>query len=331
MFREGDDGFALVEGVVACALAAVAVIAITQTMAATSKANVTSRGTTAATAFARAELEEARAVGYDDLAHQVASMAGDPAVVAGTFDPDGLGALEAEPLVQTATGVASFVATQTTDAIGFTSRTYVTDPPTAAKRITILVTWLQQGGMRSTSVSSLLAPPTSPLVAEADAFGGQGTAGVLPPVVSSRSRRGGGLDEDSAGTAAPLSGWSLTGAATRAEVDPAVRHSAHIEIAAASIVQSGITIVASGIIVDIEATPGGASTSSATGTVTINGTPFVNPLPDTVVPVGDWSVNLNSRNSGADGSSSVSFLRLVGPNGEDLRLAWAWVSPVTPW
>jgi len=327
-----DDGFALIESVTACALAAVAAIAITQTIAATSKANVTSRATSAATAFARAQLEEARSLGYDDLAHLTGSMTGDPAVgIGGTFDPDASGPLAAEPIIETATGVASFVTTQTSDAIAFTARSYVTDPPTAAKRVTIIVTWMQQGGSRSTTVSSLLAPPTSPLAAEADAFGGQTIAGVVPPQVSSRSRRGGGRDEDSTANAAPLSGWTITGAATSAEVNPAVQHSAHAEIGSATITQAGLTIVASGIVVDAVATPGSTISTTSSGTVTINGVPIVNPAPDTIVPAGTWSVRLNSSHSGADGSASISFLRVMGPNGEDLRLGWAWVSPVTPW
>jgi hypothetical protein len=42
-------------------------------------------------------------------------------------------------------------------------------------------------------------------------------------------------------------------------------------------------------------------------------------------------VALNSEQTGADGSTSVSFIRLLGPAGEDLRLGWAWVTEVTPW
>lgn len=332
MRRRRDDGFALIESVTACALAAVSVVAITQTIAATSKANVTSRATSAATAFARARVEAARATGYDDLAHLTGSLAGDPAVGAGgMFDPDGSGPLATEPVVQSALGAASLVSTQTTDGITLTARTYVTDPPTAAKRVTVVVTWTQQGVGRSTRISTMLPPPTSPLAAEADAFGGQSISGVLPPQVSSRSRRGGGRDEDTSASFAPFAGWTVTGAATSAEVMPAVRHSARAEVASATIVQSGLTIVASGIVVEAVATPGSSITTTSSGTVTINGVPIVNPAPDTVVPAGTWSVRLNSSHSGADGSASVSFLRVMGPNGEDLRLGWAWVSPVTPW
>lgn len=329
-----DEGFALVESVAACALAAVSVVAITQTMAATAKANATSRATSAATAIARARVEEARALGYDDLAHRTGSLLGDPDAASGSFDPDGAspkGPLPAEPLIQTATGVQNLATTQTADDIVFTSRLYVTDPPTAAKRVTVVVTWTQQGVARSTRVSTMLPPPTSPLAAEADAFSGQNVAGVMPPQVSSRSRRGGGRDEESAATTAPLTGWTVTGAATSAEVLPAVRHHAHVEIASATIAQPGLTIVVSGVVVDAISTPGSTITTTASGTVTVNGVPIVNPPPDTVIPVGTWSVRLNSSNSGADGSASVSFLRVSGPAGEDFRLGWAWVSPVTPW
>lgn len=326
-----DDGFALIESLAACAVATVAVVAITQSIAASNKTNVTSRATSAATAFARAQLEEARSVGYEDLAHQTGSMAGDPVASGGTFDPDGTGPLAAEPLIQTATGDPSFVVSQTTDAIAFTSRTYVTDPPTASKRVTVIVSWTQFGVAHDTTVSTMLAPPASPLVAEADAFGGQNIGGVLPPQVSSRSRRGGGRDTDSAGTFNPITGWSVTGAATSAEVIPAVRHAAHAEIGSATITQSGLTITVSGVQVEASATLGSSITTSSSGTVTINGVPLVNPPPDTVVPAGAWEVRLNSSHSGADGSASVSFLRVIGPDGEDLRLGWVWVSPVTPW
>lgn len=329
-----DGGFALVESVTACALAAVSVMAITQAIAATSKTNATSRATAAATAFARAQIEQARSIGYGDLAHQTGSMLGDPAASNGTFDPDGSGArgpLPAEPLVETATGRATFVTTQTVDGITFTSRSYVTDPPTAAKRVTVVVSWTQQAVPRTTRISTMLAPPTAPLAAEADAFAGQNSLGPVLPQVSSTSRRGGGRDEASAATSAPMTGWSLTMAATSAEVSPAMRHHARAEIGSATITQPGLTIVASGVVSEAISVPGGSSSTVASGTVTINGVPIVNPVPDTTVPVGDWSVRLNSSQSSADGSASVSFLRLMGPNGEDLRLGWAWVSPVTPW
>jgi type II secretory pathway pseudopilin PulG len=331
MRHRRDEGFALVESVAACAIAAVAVVAITQTMAATSKANSTSRASSAATAFARAELEEARSIGYDDLAHLTGSLVGDPNVSLGKFDPDGTGPLPAENLIESPLGLANMASTETSDGIGFTSKTYVTDAPSAAIRVSVIVSWRQAGVARDTTVSSLIAPPTSPLAAEADAFGGQSIGGVLPPQVSSRSRRGGGREDASAASVAPVSGWTVTGASTHAEVLPASRHSAHAEIASATISQSGLTIVASGIRVDAVATLGSSITTTSSGTVTINGVPIVNPAPDTIVPAGSWSVRLNSSHSGADGSASVSFLRVIGPNGEDLRLGWAWVSPVTPW
>lgn len=128
----------------------------------------------------------------------------------------------------------------------------------------------------------------------------------------------------------------MTGASTSAEVIPAARHTAHVTIASANITQSiggnqNITIGATGLDMEIEAIPGAATSTTVSGTVVVNGIQYTNPPVGTKITVGSWTVALNSQMSGGDGSSSVSFVRLIGPGGEDLRLGWAWVSPVTPW
>lgn len=305
-------------------------------MGATSKANQTSRTTSNAVAFAREQIEGARSQGFDNLVHLTGVHLGDPNVVVNMFDPDATGPLAPEQVYYSATGIASLVATKTSNGITFTARSYVTDAPSEAKRVTVLVNWHQQNSERTTSLSTLIAPPASPLSAAADAFAGQSSSGSVTPVVSSRARRGGGRQEAAAGSFSPQTGWNVTGASTSAEVEASVRHTATVGISSATLSQpisanNVITIVASGLSMTLEALPGGNHTTTMTGTVTVNGVQFVNPSPGTEIPIGTWKVALNSEMAGADGSSSASFIRVIGPAGQDLRLGWAWVSSVTPW
>lgn len=329
--RRHDEGFALVEAMIAVTLAAIAATGITVAMGAASKGTATGRMTTAGTAVARTQIEAMRSIGSSRMAHLTGSLAEDTAVVNSTFDPDGAGPLTAEAIISSATGITSNTTTTTRDAVTYTSKTYITSAANSAKRVTILVTWLMGTQPRKASLSTIVAPPTSPIAAAADAFIGKDGAGDLVPAVSSRARRGGGYEQQTGATSTPLTGWTMTSTTTTAEVHPGVSHHARTQLSSGSISMTGITVTVTGADVRADATASGSVTSTISGSVTVNGTLFVNPVGGTTITVNGWQIILADEETDVRGARAVSLVRLLGPVGEDYRMGWVWLTPVTPW
>ena len=60
--------------------------------------------------------------------------------------------------------------------------------------------------------------------------------------------------------------------------------------------------------------------------VTINGVGYTNPAPGTRVSAGGYQIVLNDQRREADGSMSITFIRITG-SGTEVRAGWAWVLP----
>ncbi|MFP5224508.1 MAG: hypothetical protein ACLGH3_02955 [Actinomycetota bacterium] len=318
-----DDGFALVEALVSLMLVGLMASAIASTVATSDRGNQTSRSTDAAVSFARARLEETRRIGYDTIAHATGSHASDPAVVAGAFDPDGSGPLVSEPVLYSSTGSVQNQVTWSHLGTTYTAKTYVTDAGSNLKRITTIVTWTQGNQPRTTSVSSLLARTAVPTAAAADVIHDSATGAHQ---ISVRIRRGGGSETASADLPSPIPGWAITGGTSTGTAAPGISHLATSAISNATINVPGLTVSMSGVYTSVSATTSGITTQIQ-GTVTINGVPYVNPLPGTELIVGVYAITLGYKLVGTDGSTAASFMRIKTVT-TDRHLAWAWVRPI---
>ena len=135
-----DDGFGLVEAIVALSIAAVVFTALAYAAIGAIRASMVSRQAQQATDVATAQLESLRQLSYAGLGHVAADLAGDPAVsTCGAnkcFNP-GTGA---EQLVVLPTGgfaphITTASGTNTNNTV-FTLKSYVTNPRTPAARTT---------------------------------------------------------------------------------------------------------------------------------------------------------------------------------------------------
>jgi hypothetical protein len=188
-----------------------------------------------------------------------------------------------------------------------------------------VVTWTQGNQPRTTSVSSLLARTAVPTAAAADVIHDSATGAHQ---ISIRIRRGGGTETQSADLPSPVPGWAVTGGAATGSTAPGSSHTASATISNATINLPGLTVSVSGASTVVTANAGGGITSQSTGSVTINGVPYVNPLPGTSLVAGGYEITLNYQLVGSDGSTAASFIRLKTTT-TDRHLAWAWVRPVT--
>lgn len=324
-----DDGFALVEALVSIMLVGLIATGMATTLASSDKGNQTSRTTDAAVSFARARMEETRKIGYATIAHLTGSLLVDPAVVAGRFDPDGVsGPLASEPVLQTATGTVQNSVNWSLLGTIYTAKTYVTDAGTALKRITIIVTWMQGGQPRTTSVSTLLARTAVPTAAAADVLHDAATGAHQ---ISVRVRRGGGSETATgAGLTTPITGWTVAGGTATGTATPGVAHQATATVNNATVALPGLAISMSDISTVVSATAGGGITTSIQGNITINGISYINPAPGTTITVGSYTITLGYKLVGSDGSTAASFMRLADSGTSDRHIAWAWVRPVTP-
>lgn len=164
-----EDGFSLVEIIVAVTLAAVLLTGGAHVLGSSLKAAVFARNNTQAAELLSETIERLRSSNYASVAMIDTDVAGDAAVTgaapAYTFDPDGSGPLTAEPVVTAATGAVSpHVTTVTRNAQRYTLRTYVTRPndltvPGATyKRITVQAVWTVGGNVHERQASSVLTP-----------------------------------------------------------------------------------------------------------------------------------------------------------------------------
>lgn len=328
--RASDDGFALAEALIAILIAGIVAAGVASTLGKSGKEGATARATNTSTSIARAELEKTRVRGYTQISHQSGSLVSDPAVVGNTFDPDGNGPLTAEPIVYGATGLSSHLTARTYESITYTTRVYVTTAGSGLKRITTTVSWTQSDQPRTTSLSSIVTTLAQPIAASADVLKGTSSAPVGASAAATATR-GGGQETQTAATSQPVSGWSVSGANATAVVTPGSNHRADSSAESATMSLSDLTISASWVNVFAEAVAGGSVTTGATGTVVINGVTYTNPAPGTTVTIGSWIIYLARTTTDVDGARSVTFVNVQGTAGEDYRLGWAWVTPVSAW
>ena len=317
----------LIEVTIAGGLIALVTALSLQGMASSQRTSAVARATTQATAIARGALESAQSLGWANLVHPDGQLDTDPNVSFGMFDPDGSGPLSEEPLVEEpGGGLDPYAESVTQNGLTFTARTYVTSAASATKRLSVLVSWSLRGRPRTTTMSTLIHPPSIVAGAAAHIVDGEIAGIVAGPVGAVSVGSSGGTETQTATNFSPVPGLTGSGGVATATVDPAVP-SARAQASATSISLAlpGISISASGVVSQAESVPGSIS-ASATGTVTVNGTPYLNPAPGTVVTIGSWRVVLNDQRLEADGSRSVAFLRLEG-GGDEITVCLAWVAP----
>lgn len=325
-----DEGFSLVEALVAIMLAALASAGVASALGTVNREGSRSRSTGVSTSIARAELEKVRVRGYPLLSHTADSLAGDAAVEGGNFDPDGSGPLPTEAIVYASTGIATPMTTTAQGNITYTVRRYVTSAGTGVRRLTVTVAWTEMGQPRTSSLSSLVASTAQPIVASSNALNSSG-AGSVGLTASAKATRGGGYDSQTAGSTTPVSGWTVNSAAALASATPAVNHHAEATIGSATTSLTGLTISMTNVTVIADALAGQPITTSSSGSVTINGVTYNNPAPGTTLTVGPWTISIGASQNDASGAKSISFINVSGTGGQDYRWAWAWVAPVTPW
>lgn len=171
----GDQGFSLVEAVVALAIAVAIFTALAFALIGGARSALLSQQNQQAADVLNRAVEQARAVPYDSLAVREADIdAGEtrsPALsTVDTYDPtdDSSAGANAEALVYDANGLvapgaagATHTATVAQNGGTFTVRRYVTVPADAStsayKRLTIVVTWSSLGKERTRTYSTLVA------------------------------------------------------------------------------------------------------------------------------------------------------------------------------
>lgn len=325
----GEEGFTLVELVVASGMAAFVVASLANALGAVHVGNRFARQTAQASAAARAAIESAQGLGWAHLGHPVGSLVGDPLVVNDRYDPDAGGPLGSEGIVYDAAGqVAPAVVTRTYNNAAFQVHTYVTSSVDATRRISVLVTWSEAGKAHATSLGTILNPQASVTAAAASVL--SGTIGGTPLADVARVQADSPSGSDSASVQSFSPGPAVSGATASASARVTLTPAAHAgaSVQSVSVGLAGLTVQVNGAAVQADASVGSIS-ASGTGTVSINGVPTVNPAPGTVVAVPGWRIVMNDRRLEPDGSMSVTFVRMESTlTSDELTLCWAWVRPV---
>ena len=163
----GDDGFTLVESVVALLIAGVIFSALAGSIMTAVKATLVGRQNQQAVDFMTRELERARTLDFGALGH-ASTVTSDPRLAAcggSAIDPDGAGPLGCEIVhVIAGPGVNPHIKTPSAaeaNNTDFTTATYVTRVPGAnvndLRRVTVFATWTNNGQTKTRSTSSLVA------------------------------------------------------------------------------------------------------------------------------------------------------------------------------
>lgn len=163
-----EEGFTLVEAVVALFVLGIIFTALAAAAMGSLRASMTARVEQQAIDFATEALETTRAADYRDLMHVTSDLSGDPRVTTcgatTCYDP---GTGTQEPLVQSTTGALSPHVTQVPSSlsnnVSITLSTYVTRPADASadyKRVTVVANWSVAGHDRERAVSSLVTLTT---------------------------------------------------------------------------------------------------------------------------------------------------------------------------
>lgn len=162
----GDEGFSLLESVIALAIAAVVFTALASAMVSSMKAVLVGRSVQQAGDVGTQALEEMRTLGYDSLAMVSADLSvSEPLAIAstGTYDPirNAASGPDEEDLVLDPNGAVNpHVEVRNVNSTAYTLRKYVTRPEeaidAAAKRITVVASWSQRGEARTRTFSTLV-------------------------------------------------------------------------------------------------------------------------------------------------------------------------------
>lgn len=162
-----DEGFSLVEVIVAITMAAVLLTGGAHALGSSLKAAVFARNNTQAAELLTETIERLRSLDYGALAMVATDLTGDAEITgtapALTFDPDASGPLPAEPIVLASTGaVRPHVASHVRNSQSYDVRTYVTAPSDAEvpgsgyKRITVRATWTTGSGPHQRQSSTVV-------------------------------------------------------------------------------------------------------------------------------------------------------------------------------
>jgi len=160
----GDDGFTLLEVVVALVIAAVMFTALAGVSISALRGAAIARQNTQAADIGNAVLEDARTQAYAGLSMVPSDLSGDPRVLTG--DTISVPDVGTEDLVVSSTGSLSpHIEEVEANNVTFTVATYVSVPNGTsideegiplAKRVTAFVTWSTYGAERTRTVSSIL-------------------------------------------------------------------------------------------------------------------------------------------------------------------------------
>ncbi|TXH45107.1 MAG: prepilin-type N-terminal cleavage/methylation domain-containing protein [Actinobacteria bacterium] len=153
-----DEGFSLVEVLVAMAVAAVILTGLLGATIAAAQASLSARIDQQAGELLTKTIEDTRSLDYGAVAMATTDVAADPSVTAGKWTvPNGVGA---ETVVAATTGAITPHITQVTantNQTSFEMRRYVTQVAgSTAKRVTVVVSWQVAGQSRERTASTII-------------------------------------------------------------------------------------------------------------------------------------------------------------------------------
>ena len=172
--RRLDEGFTLVETIVALGIAAGTLLALLGASLFSLQSVVTARQNQQAADVLNESIESARSLTYASLTMRSDDLAGDPAISGGsspTYDPDGSGPLAAEPVDARPVGsMAPHKVSESTNNGVYTIARYITIPTGAPgvtvtyddagtpsiRRFTVQVSWTKNGRLNERRASTFL-------------------------------------------------------------------------------------------------------------------------------------------------------------------------------
>jgi hypothetical protein len=175
--RRADDGFSVIEVVVASALSVVLVALLGSALAAALRGAKVSRDYQVAAGFGSEQVEQLRSLSWAELAMSSVDGTGPwltPDHTALSSAASGLGDDEAL-VVAPASGAVTPQAVETISGLQYTAWRYVSLVSEGVRRLTVVVEWQSQSGTRSYHTSALASELSS---------GGFGTTTTIPPATS---------------------------------------------------------------------------------------------------------------------------------------------------
>ena len=157
--RRADDGFSLVEVVVALTIATGVFLSLALVTISGVRGTLLARQNQLAGDMVNQAIEKVRALDFADVAMVTgdSTLTGDPRIVSGKFNP---GTGVAEPLVYASVGSLNpHMTTETHNSTTYQVWRYVTQPAgitTGTRRLTVVVTWTSQGKSHSQTSSTFV-------------------------------------------------------------------------------------------------------------------------------------------------------------------------------